>query len=164
VENHRELNVIEVATVASVVFAVGIRQTPNGWQAYIKVRGEFRSRRFPADTPREEMEAWLDDQRTSGRDKQRLSAASVWREFWTKYDPSWHIKALSKTPSGWKLQLSVAGTLRQRRYSPTTPLHEILKQRASWEQEQQAAFAASGRPTFGRRRSRTGTDQPPSST
>jgi integrase len=35
----------------------GIRWTGHGWQVFIKVRGEFRSKHFPADTPPGELKA-----------------------------------------------------------------------------------------------------------
>jgi integrase len=40
----------------------GIRRTGSGWQAYVRVRGEFRSKHFPPDTPLVELRRWRDRQ------------------------------------------------------------------------------------------------------
>lgn len=41
----------------------GIRQTRSGWQVYIKIKGEFRSKHFPRDTPIEELRRWRDERK-----------------------------------------------------------------------------------------------------
>lgn len=41
----------------------GIRKTPQGWQAYVRVRGRLYSKRFPSDTAIGRMTAWREDQR-----------------------------------------------------------------------------------------------------
>jgi integrase len=40
--------------------APGIRRTPYGWQAYVSVDGEWRSKRFPRDADLDEMLRWRD--------------------------------------------------------------------------------------------------------
>jgi integrase len=44
----------------------GIRKTPSGFQVYVRVRGEFRSKHFPPDTPLEDLRQWRDE-RTARR-------------------------------------------------------------------------------------------------
>lgn len=39
----------------------GIRQTGSGWQVYVRVRGEFRSKHFPPDTELEDLKQWRDE-------------------------------------------------------------------------------------------------------
>ena len=41
---------------------IGIRRKRNGWQAFVDVDGQFRSKQFPIDTPIAEMRAWRDGQ------------------------------------------------------------------------------------------------------
>ena len=41
---------------------VGIRRKRNGWQAFVDVDGQFRSKQFAIDTPIAEMRAWRDTQ------------------------------------------------------------------------------------------------------
>lgn len=41
---------------------IGIRRKRNGWQAFIDVDGQFRSKQFAIDTPIAEMRAWRDTQ------------------------------------------------------------------------------------------------------
>jgi integrase len=48
--------------------APGIRRTPYGWQAYVKVDGEQRSKRFPRDADLDEMLRW----------REREKRKSVW--------------------------------------------------------------------------------------
>lgn len=44
----------------------GIRRKRQGWQAFIRVNGKFRSKQFPRETPDTVMLAWLDFQNGSG--------------------------------------------------------------------------------------------------
>jgi hypothetical protein len=39
----------------------GIRRTGSGWQVYVRVRGEFRSKHFPPETPLEDLRQWRDE-------------------------------------------------------------------------------------------------------
>lgn len=41
----------------------GIRRTVSGWQVYVRVRGEFRSKHFPPDADLVDMRQWRDDQK-----------------------------------------------------------------------------------------------------
>lgn len=41
----------------------GIRQDKHGYQAFLEVRGQWRSKRFPFDTPIREMQLWRDETR-----------------------------------------------------------------------------------------------------
>ena len=43
--------------------APGIRQTGSGWQAYIRINGEFRSKHFPPDTDLRDMKQWRFEQK-----------------------------------------------------------------------------------------------------
>lgn len=45
----------------------GIRRTPTGWQAYIRVNGRIRAKRFPPDTTLTRMKAWREEQRVRAR-------------------------------------------------------------------------------------------------
>lgn len=45
----------------------GIRQSRNGWQAFVKVNGRFKSKSFPKDTPLMVMRRWREDQRAAPR-------------------------------------------------------------------------------------------------
>lgn len=40
----------------------GIRATPHGWQVYLHVKGEFRSKHFPKDTPVQKLRDWRKEQ------------------------------------------------------------------------------------------------------
>lgn len=46
---------------------IGIRRKADGWQAFIDVDGEFRSKQFAIDTPVVEMRAWRDAQAGTAR-------------------------------------------------------------------------------------------------
>lgn len=41
----------------------GIRQTGSGWQAYVRIAGEFRSKHFPPTTPLVELRRWRETQK-----------------------------------------------------------------------------------------------------
>ena len=45
--------------------ATGIRQTPTGFEAYVRVNGRLRTKRFKPDTPRLEMVRWRELQRVA---------------------------------------------------------------------------------------------------
>lgn len=48
--------------------STGIRRLPNGrWQAFVRVRGQFRSRCFPKETAIGLMKAWREEQRVRAR-------------------------------------------------------------------------------------------------
>lgn len=45
----------------------GIRRTPTGWQAYVRVGGKLYAKRYPPDTLISTMKAWREDRRVSAR-------------------------------------------------------------------------------------------------
>lgn len=100
-----------------------IRRERNGWRAYARVAGRLHAKRFPADTPREAMEAWA--LALHARPPKPPEAERAALEFWQAYRPGW-VVGLLKTPHGWKVQVSVHGGLAQRRFKRTAPLLEML--------------------------------------
>ena len=100
-----------------------IRRERNGWRAYTRVSGRLQAKRFPADTPRAEIEGWISALHT--RPPQLPEAERVALEFWEAYRPGWVI-GLLKTEHGWKVQVSVKGGLAQKRFRRTTSLVQML--------------------------------------
>lgn len=100
-----------------------IRRERNGWRAYARFGGRLYARRFPADTPREDMERWVASARARPPSLPDLDRVAL--DFWDAYRPGWVVGIL-KTPFGWKAQVSVKGQIRQKRFSKTTPLIEML--------------------------------------
>jgi hypothetical protein len=116
-----------------------IRRERNGWRAYARVSGRLHAKRFPADTPRAEIEGWISALHT--RPPQPPEAERLALEFWQAYRPGW-IVGLLKTEHGWKLQVSVRGRLVQRRFGRKASMVEMLTwrdaQRATIPQEESA--------------------------
>src|SRR5574342_483558 len=48
-------------------FPPGIRQTPTGYQAYVKIAGHMRSKRFPPGEPLATMTGWRKDRQAMAR-------------------------------------------------------------------------------------------------
>lgn len=46
--------------------AKGIRRTGSGWQVYVRVKGEFRSKHFPPDTDLLDLKTWRDNMKARG--------------------------------------------------------------------------------------------------
>jgi hypothetical protein len=100
-----------------------IRRERNGWRAYTRVSGRLHAKRFPAGTPREDMQTWISA--LHARPPQPPEAERLALEFWQAYRPGW-VVGLLKTEHGWKVQVSVKGGLAQKRFRRSSPLTEML--------------------------------------
>lgn len=97
----------------------GIRQTRSGWQVFVRVHGEFRSKHFKPDTPLETLRRWRDEQ-DARRDADELLAGE---------DPTLaqDCETYLKLPSVTRLTVYKDRAYRVRRWPTFFPKHTLRK-------------------------------------
>lgn len=110
---------------------VGIREDRGAWQAFVKVRGQFKSKRFPLDTPQLTMQRWRNEQKA--RAILNLATPSEDGPLFED-DAQAYLQAVSAMPSYSDRALHIeqwTAVFRGRPRSSITPL-EIRTQLAIW--------------------------------
>lgn len=110
---------------------VGIRESRGGWQAFVKVQGRFRSKRFPLDTPQLTMQRWRNEQKARAilQLPEPTDSGPLFEQDVTAY-----LAAVSSMPTYSERELHLeqwTAVFRGRARASITPL-EIRTQLADW--------------------------------